>query len=118
MCLILYSHVQLQWMGRELIANEQGGPLAQLKVTPGQPSLHQTLGAIVVHAAAILQWRQRVDILKPFTNMLNNPVALVVSIHIWYIESNWCINILILHYLRMLIFQQCLKTPLLKLEEQ
>ena len=76
---ILSFYLQLQCMGRDLLANEQGGPLAQMRVTPGQPSLHQTLGAIVVHAATILQWRQRVDILKPFVNMLNDPAGLTVS---------------------------------------
>ena len=87
--------MQLQWMGRALLANEQGGPLAQLKVTPEQTSLHQTLGAVVVHAAAVLQCMHRVTILQPFTNMLNNPRALAVStIHT---ESN-CNMLTLFHF--------------------
>ena len=79
-----YSHpisvLQLQWMARSLVANEQGGPLAQLTISPRQPLQHRTLGAIVVHTAAVLFCRQRVEILQPFVNMLNNPAALVVSV--------------------------------------
>ena len=71
--------LQLKWMAKLLVANEQGGTLAQLIVDPMQPLQHRTLGAIVVHTAAVFFCRQRVDILQPFVNMLNNPAALVVS---------------------------------------
>jgi len=78
-----YSHFvsvpQLQWVARSLVANEQGGPLAQLGVAPQQPLLNRILGAIVVHTAAVFFCRQRVKILQPFVNMLNNPAALIVS---------------------------------------
>jgi len=67
-------------MARSLVANEQGGPLAQLGISPQQPLQHRTLGAIVVHTAAVFFCRQRVYILQPFVNMLNNPAALVVSV--------------------------------------
>ena len=66
-------------MARLLVANEQGGTLAQLGVDPRQPLQHGTLGAIVVHTAAVFLCRQKVDILQPFVNMLNNPAVLVVS---------------------------------------
>ena len=66
-------------MARSLIANEQGGTLAQLAVDPRQPLQHRTLGAIVVHTAAVFLCRQKVTILQPFVNMLNNPAVLVVS---------------------------------------
>jgi len=66
-------------MARALVANEQGGPLAQLRIAPRQPLQHRALGAIVVHTAAIFLCRQRVGILQPFVNMLKNPAALVVS---------------------------------------
>ena len=66
-------------MARSLVANEQGGPLAQLGVAPQQPLQHRTLGAIVVHTAAVFFCRQRLAILQPFVNMLNNPAVLVVS---------------------------------------
>ena len=66
-------------MARLLVANEQGGPLAQLVVDPMQPLQHRTLGGIMVHTAAVFFCQQRIDILQPFLNMLNNPAALVVS---------------------------------------
>ena len=66
-------------MARLLVANEQGGTLAQLKMNPGQPLQHRTLAAIVVHAVAVILCRQKVNILQPFVNMLNNPAMLVVS---------------------------------------
>ena len=42
----MYSHLilQLQWMARSLIANEQGGTLAQLGVDPRQPLQHRDTG--------------------------------------------------------------------------
>ena len=70
---------QLQWMARALVANEQGGPLAQLRIAPRQPLQHRALGAIVIHTAATFLCQQRVGILQPFVNMLKNPAALVVS---------------------------------------
>ena len=66
-------------MARLLVANEQGGPLAQLVVGPTQPPKYQTLGAIIVHTAAVFLCRQRVGILQPFVNMLKNPATLAVS---------------------------------------
>ena len=66
-------------MARLLVANQQGGPLAQLAVEPMQPLQHRTLGAIIVHTAAVFLCRQRVAILQPFVNMLKNPATLVVG---------------------------------------
>ena len=104
---ILASHfpldVQLQWIGRALLANEQGGPLAQLRVIPRQPPLHQTLGAVVIHAAAVLLCRQRVDVLQPFTNMFNNPAVLAVStLHCWHMLT------LSVHSKNLLHYAECL----------
>ena len=66
-------------MARLLVANEQGGNLAQLRMYPEQPLQHRTLAAIVVHTVAVFLCRQKVSILQPFVNMLNNPAMLVVS---------------------------------------
>lgn len=66
-------------MARLLVANEQGGPLAQLVVDPMQPPKYRTLGAIIVHTAAVFLCQQRVAILQPFVNMLKNPATLVVG---------------------------------------
>jgi len=74
-CKVLSKELQL--MARSLVANEQGGPLAQLRIAPQRSLQHRTLGAIVVHTAAVLLCQQGVQILQPFLNMLNNPAALV-----------------------------------------
>ena len=66
-------------MARLLVANEQGGNLAQLRMYPEQPLQHRTLAAIVVHTVAVFLCQQEVNILQPFVNMLNNPAMLVVS---------------------------------------
>ncbi len=73
--------MHMQWIAQALLANQQGGPLAQLAITPCQPPLQRTLGAIVVHTAIIFQYRQGVELLQPFVKMLNNPAALVVGIY-------------------------------------
>ncbi len=73
--------LQMRWIARALLANQHGGPLAQLAIAPRQPPLQRTLGAIVVHTAVIFQSRQGVELLEPFVKMLNNPAALVVCIH-------------------------------------
>ena len=64
---------------RTLLVNQQGGPLAQLQVSPQQPSLARDLTSIAVHTAIVLSTRKDTDVLAPFVNMLNNPSALVVS---------------------------------------
>ena len=69
----------MQWISRALLANEQGGTLAQLAIIPRQSPLQRTLGAIVVHAAVVFQSRQKVELLQPFTRMLNDPSALQVD---------------------------------------
>ena len=69
----------MQWMARSLVANEQGGTLAQMRVYPRQPLQHRTLGAIVIHTAAVFLCRQKANILQPFVKLLTNPAMLVVS---------------------------------------
>ena len=71
--------LQLQWMARALIANEQGGPLAALRVSPDQPAIQRTMAAVVVHTAATLFSRQRVELLHPLIAMLTKPAELKVS---------------------------------------
>ena len=65
-------------IARTLLVNQQGGPLAQLRVSPVQSSLARDLTAIVVHTAIVLTTRRDNDVLVPFVNMLNNPGALMV----------------------------------------
>lgn len=64
---------------RLLLANQQGGTLAQMTVTSQQPTQCRSLSSVVVHTAAVMLCRQGVEILLPFVNMFNNPAALVVS---------------------------------------
>lgn len=63
---------------RLLLTNEQGGPLAQLHVTPELPAMCKTLGAVVVHTVAVLESKSRQHTLLPFVNMMANPAALAV----------------------------------------
>eukprot|EP00731_Ephydatia_muelleri_P024235 Em0016g506a len=67
----------LIWIARTLLMNQQSGPLAQLQVTPQQPSLARDLTAIAIHTAIVLSVKKDADVLAPFVNMLNNPSALV-----------------------------------------
>ena len=71
--------LQLQWMARALIANEQGGPLAALRISPDQPAIQHTMAAVVVHTAATLFSRQSVELLHPLVAMLTKPAELTVS---------------------------------------
>lgn len=63
---------------RLLLTNKQGGPLAQFSISPQLPATYKTLGAIVVHTAAIIDSHLRLPILLPFVNMMGNPAALKV----------------------------------------
>ena len=66
-------------MARALISNEQGGPLAALQVSTGQPSICRTLGALVVHVAATLFTRSSDNLLSPLVNLLTAPGNMAVS---------------------------------------
>ena len=70
----------MQWIVRSLIANEQGGLFPLLSVTPQQPPQCRTLTALVVHTAAVFFYRQKLEVLWPFLNMLTDPAKLAVSI--------------------------------------
>lgn len=69
----------MRHMARLLLANEQGGPLAQLRVTPKLPAMCKTLGAIVIHTVAVLDSCSNRPSLLPFINMMTYPAALAVS---------------------------------------
>ena len=79
MTFYLSSFSQMKLFAKRLVANEQGGPLSALRVSPGNPVEHQTLGGIVVHAVTVLLCRSKADILLPFYHMLHDPSYLVVS---------------------------------------
>ncbi len=65
---------------RLLLANQQGGTLAQMVVSPHQAhaGLHRSLTGLVVHTVAVLLSRAKTKLLFPFLNMLTNPTALEV----------------------------------------
>lgn len=63
---------------RCLLTNQQGGDLAQMKVSETLSSECKTLGAVVVHAIAVLLSNSEMQILLPFINMLENPASLTV----------------------------------------
>ena len=65
-------------LARLLLMNQQGGTLAQMKVSPTLPTEFKTLSSIVIHTVAILSSNSAYPILLPFWNMLVNPAALAV----------------------------------------
>ena len=65
---------------RLLLVNKQGGPLAQMCITPELPAQYKTLGALVVHTVAVVNTHAGLPILLPFVNMLTNPGALAVRL--------------------------------------
>ena len=70
---------ELRFTARALLANQQGGRvLEQMTVSPQQPLQCRTILGVVVHAAAVFLGRQKLDVLLPFINILNNPAALNV----------------------------------------
>ena len=66
-------------IARLFLANEQGGPLAQLRNSPELSPECKVMGALVVHANSVFSCKATLDILLPFVNMMNNPAALAVS---------------------------------------
>ena len=79
-----YQHFpnELRFTARALLANHQGGTvLEQMSVSPQQTLHCRTIMGVVIHAVAVFFGRQKLDILLPFINMLNNPAALNVIIN-------------------------------------
>ncbi len=72
--------LQMRWMARALLANHQGRTLAQFTISPQQPPLQRTLGAIVVHAVVVFQSLHRLELIQPFLTMLNSPSAVKVGL--------------------------------------
>ena len=64
---------------RRYLTNDQGGTLAQMRMTPELPLSCKTLSTIVVHATTVILCNREYPILLPFANMLLNPAALLVS---------------------------------------
>ena len=64
---------------RRLLTNQQGGILAQMKVTERLSLECKTLGSIVIHTVAVLFSNSKQPILLPFIKMLDNPASLRVS---------------------------------------
>lgn len=66
-------------MGRKLVSNDQGGPLAALQVSVNQTMTQHSLQAVAVHAVAILICESSLDLLSPLVTMLNDPGSMEVS---------------------------------------
>ena len=64
---------------RRYLTNQQGGPLAQMRISLELSSECKMLGAIVVHTISVMSCNSRQAILLPFVNMTTNPAALAVS---------------------------------------
>ena len=91
--------MQMKVMARQLVSNEQGGSLKALQVSANQPMFQQTLGALVVHAVAVLISRSNLNILHPILLLLNDPGTMAVS----YSRRKQPFLELVLY-----VFQQCL----------
>ena len=72
------SIIQMKIVARTLVSNEQGGPLAALQVSTGQPGHHRTLSAVVIHTVACLLTRGNIDLLCPLTTLLTKPGDMAV----------------------------------------
>ncbi len=64
---------------RCFLTNDQGGNLAQMRMTPALPLSYKSLSAIVIHASAVILCNSQYPILLPFANMILNPATLAVS---------------------------------------
>ncbi len=64
---------------RLLLANQQGGTLAQMVASPYQAGLHKSLTGLVVHTVTVLLSMANTELLLPFFNMLTNPISLQVN---------------------------------------
>ena len=70
---------ELRSTAKALLSNDQGGKdLEQMTVSPQQPLQCRTILGVVVHTAAVFFGQQKIAILLPFVNILNNPAALNV----------------------------------------
>ena len=67
------------WTAEALITNAQGGRLDALCCQPGQHPHVRLLSAVVVHTALTMFSKSPLDILQPFTKMLNSPGDLEVG---------------------------------------
>ena len=69
----------MQLMARLLVCNQQGGPLAALQVSAGQPGIHYALSAVVIHSVAVLLSRKRLHLLSPLVTLLIKPGNMAVN---------------------------------------
>ena len=66
-------------IARCFLANAQGGPLIQMKITPDMSPSCKVVGSIIIHAISVLACKSRYPMLLPFVNMMSNTAALCVS---------------------------------------
>ena len=76
----LFSPEMLQ-IARSFLANGQGGPLLQMKITPDVSQSCQVLNLIVAHTVSVVVSRKNFSIFLPFVNMISNTAALHVSLY-------------------------------------
>ena len=73
---------------RCLLTNQQGGDLAQMKISETLNSECKTQGAVVVHTIAVLLSHSKMEVLYPFIKMLENPASLMVNIVALLVEPS------------------------------
>ena len=82
---------ELRSTAKALLANELGGKvLEQMTVSPQQPLRCRTILGVVVHTATVFFGQQKLAILLPFVNILNNPAALNVIL-----MAKWLITLVL-----------------------
>jgi hypothetical protein len=61
------------WIGQHLIEDTYCGRLEPMTLRPGMSPKNKILTDLVIHIVVTIQNKSRVDILKPFVKMINNP---------------------------------------------
>ncbi len=65
---------------RCFLTNEQGGSLAQMRMSKELSSTCRCLSAVVVHVSTVILTNSKHGLLLPFVNMIMNPATLTVSL--------------------------------------
>ena len=71
--LVTLDALQLHQICRALLANEQGGPLPQMRMHPKQSEVCRDLTAVVIHVIAVLHCVTQSSALQPLMKLLENP---------------------------------------------
>ena len=71
--LVTLDALQLHQICRALLANEQGGPLPQMRMHPKQTEVCRDLTAVVIHVITVLHCVTKSAAFQPLMQLLQNP---------------------------------------------